>query len=145
MAAPDAPADDQLAAATVEMISFHSVSKGFLGECGIRGGYFELFNIAAEVKAAMYKLASLTLCSNTHGQLSVGLSIRPPTADNESFALYTQEKTSILDSLKRRAKLVEKALNALRACRVSVSLCPGAVLVPASRSFTCVYHAGAAI
>jgi aspartate/methionine/tyrosine aminotransferase len=25
----------------VQLISFHSVSKGFLGECGHRGGYFE--------------------------------------------------------------------------------------------------------
>jgi aspartate/methionine/tyrosine aminotransferase len=26
----------------VELISFHSTSKGFFGECGKRGGYFEL-------------------------------------------------------------------------------------------------------
>jgi aspartate/methionine/tyrosine aminotransferase len=27
----------------VEMVSFHSVSKGLLGECGRRGGYFECY------------------------------------------------------------------------------------------------------
>ncbi|KAJ1554369.1 hypothetical protein HK096_003887 [Nowakowskiella sp. JEL0078] len=25
----------------IELISFHSVSKGMVGECGRRGGYFE--------------------------------------------------------------------------------------------------------
>jgi len=25
------------------LVSFHSISKGFIGECGLRGGYFELF------------------------------------------------------------------------------------------------------
>jgi len=30
---------------TVELLSFHSVSKGVSGECGLRGGYFEFVNI----------------------------------------------------------------------------------------------------
>ena len=51
------------------MISFPSVSKGFIGECGIRGGYFELHNIDDAVKQNLYKLASISLCSNTHGQV----------------------------------------------------------------------------
>lgn len=34
----------------LQLISFHSVSKGFIGECGIRGGYFELFGIDDDVK-----------------------------------------------------------------------------------------------
>lgn len=29
----------------VELFSFHSTSKGFLGECGMRGGYLEAVNI----------------------------------------------------------------------------------------------------
>ena len=28
-----------------EMISMHSTSKGLLGECGLRGGYFEIHNL----------------------------------------------------------------------------------------------------
>jgi alanine transaminase len=105
--------DTAKSVAALEMISFHSVSKGFIGECGIRGGYFELFNIADEVKAQLYKLASLTLCSNTHGQLSVGLMVRPPTDADASFATYTAEKQSIFNSLKRRATKLEAALNKL--------------------------------
>lgn len=30
---------------SVELISFHTVSKGVYGECGLRGGYMELTNI----------------------------------------------------------------------------------------------------
>jgi alanine transaminase len=26
----------------VQLVSYHSTSKGFLGECGLRGGYYEL-------------------------------------------------------------------------------------------------------
>jgi len=33
----------------VQLISFHSVSKGYYGECGQRGGYFEMTNIPPEV------------------------------------------------------------------------------------------------
>jgi glutamate--glyoxylate aminotransferase len=33
----------------VQLVSFHSVSKGYLGECGQRGGYFEMTNIPPEV------------------------------------------------------------------------------------------------
>lgn len=29
----------------LQLISFHSTSKGFIGECGRRGGYMELHNI----------------------------------------------------------------------------------------------------
>lgn len=29
----------------MELISFHTVSKGVYGECGLRGGYMELTNI----------------------------------------------------------------------------------------------------
>lgn len=30
---------------SVELMSFHSCSKGILGECGVRGGYVEMVNI----------------------------------------------------------------------------------------------------
>jgi aspartate/methionine/tyrosine aminotransferase len=51
----------------VELISMHSVSKGLLGECGLRGGYAECVNFSDRAKAMMYKLKSINLCSNTIG------------------------------------------------------------------------------
>eukprot|EP00747_Dinoflagellata_sp_TGD_P103429 gnl/TRDRNA2_/TRDRNA2_168957_c1_seq1.p1 gnl/TRDRNA2_/TRDRNA2_168957_c1~~gnl/TRDRNA2_/TRDRNA2_168957_c1_seq1.p1 ORF type:complete len:538 (+),score=101.63 gnl/TRDRNA2_/TRDRNA2_168957_c1_seq1:1-1614(+) len=108
-------------ARALELISFHSISKGFLGECGIRGGYFELHNIESAVKAALYKLASITLCPNTHGQISVGLMVNPPSAGSESYSLYIAERDAILDSLKRRSLKIAGALNALEgiSCRTA--------------------------
>jgi alanine transaminase len=55
----------------VELFSFHSVSKGFVGECGHRSGYLEAVGIDPAVKAQLYKLASILLCPNTVGQLMV--------------------------------------------------------------------------
>jgi len=34
----------------VQLVSFHTVSKGFWGECGQRGGYFEMTNLPPKVK-----------------------------------------------------------------------------------------------
>ncbi|HYG70377.1 MAG TPA: aminotransferase class I/II-fold pyridoxal phosphate-dependent enzyme, partial [Anaeromyxobacteraceae bacterium] len=43
----------------VSLFSFHSVSKGFLGECGHRGGYLECRNVPAEVVDELVKLQSI--------------------------------------------------------------------------------------
>lgn len=51
----------------VELVSMHSCSKGLLGECGLRGGYFEIHNFSARAKEMLYKLKSINLCSNTIG------------------------------------------------------------------------------
>lgn len=52
---------------SVELISLHSVSKGLLGECGLRGGYFELHNFDKFAADMVYKLKSIELCSNQVG------------------------------------------------------------------------------
>ena len=90
------------------LVSFHSISKGFIGECGIRGGYFELFGIDPQVKAQIYKLASISLCSNTPGQVMTGLMVQPPKLGDPSFEEYEAERVSVLSSLKRRAEIVAK-------------------------------------
>ena len=90
------------------LVSFHSISKGFIGECGIRGGYFELFGIDPLVKAQIYKLASISLCSNTPGQVMTGLMVQPPKQGEPSFAAYEAERMGVLSSLKRRAEIVSK-------------------------------------
>ena len=70
----------------IPMVSFHSISKGFTGECGLRGGYLELTNISDDVKAQLTKLASVSLCSNVLGQVAVGLMVNPPTSGKELAA-----------------------------------------------------------
>ena len=99
--------------ATVPVFSFHSISKGFYGECGRRGGYMEAINLLPEVRALFYKLASVNLCSNLNGQICMTLVMNPPKEGEESYPLYQQEKNAILDSLKRRSSALTDTLNSL--------------------------------
>jgi aspartate/methionine/tyrosine aminotransferase len=46
----------------LELISLNSVSKGLLGECGLRGGYMETANLDSFVSDMLYKLKSIELC-----------------------------------------------------------------------------------
>ena len=97
----------------VPLFSFHSVSKGFLGECGHRGGYLECRNVADDVMAQVEKLQSVALCSNSVGQIVTWIMVRPPRPGEPSFALYDRERREILESLRRRAAIVEEGLNAV--------------------------------
>jgi aspartate/methionine/tyrosine aminotransferase len=45
----------------IQLCSFHSVSKGVMGECGQRGGYVEMVGIDNEVNDCLYKLAASKL------------------------------------------------------------------------------------
>lgn len=95
----------------VELISFHSISKGLIGECGRRGGYYECVNIDQSIKDILYKLASVSLCSPIQGQVMVELMVNPPKPDGPSHALFEREKEAIFSSLKRRAIKLASAFN----------------------------------
>mmetsp|Transcript_7484 Transcript_7484/g.24709 ORF Transcript_7484/g.24709 Transcript_7484/m.24709 type:complete len:560 (+) Transcript_7484:41-1720(+) len=101
-----------LRADDVPLFSFHSISKGFTGECGLRGGYVELTNVDDDAKRNLTKLASISLCSNVPGQVAVGLMVHPPQSPAEA-AYYRAEKKDILDGLKRRSELMADALDRL--------------------------------
>lgn len=95
----------------VTLFSFHSVSKGFLGECGHRGGYFEVRNIPEDVYAQLVKLQSIGLCSNVDGQIVTYLMVAPPKKGDASYDLYIKEKDGILKELKEKAEILGKGLN----------------------------------
>jgi alanine transaminase len=97
----------------LQMISFHSTSKGFTGECGLRGGYMEYLGFNEDTKAVLVKLCSINLCSTTIGQIAMGLMVNPPRPGDESYDTYTAEKNEIMESLKRRASRLTDALNKL--------------------------------
>jgi alanine transaminase len=94
-----------------QLISFHSSSKGFTGECGLRGGFFEMLGFPDDVKAQIVKLASISLCPNVVGQVTTGLMVAPPEEGDDSYPQWIDEKTSIMASLKRRALMLSAALN----------------------------------
>jgi glutamate--glyoxylate aminotransferase len=95
----------------LEVVSFHSTSKGFTGECGLRGGYMELHNFQQDVVEELYKVASVNLCPNLPGQFATGLMVNPPQLNDSSYRLYELEKTQRIQSLQRRAKMLTEALN----------------------------------
>eukprot|EP01138_Halocafeteria_seosinensis_P005291 gb/GECG01005410.1/.p1 GENE.gb/GECG01005410.1/~~gb/GECG01005410.1/.p1 ORF type:complete len:537 (+),score=59.92 gb/GECG01005410.1/:1-1611(+) len=96
---------------SLQLVSFHSVSKGFLGECGRRGGYFEMIGFDNEVKQQIYKLASISLCSNIVGQIAVGLMVNPPKEGTAAHKQYFEERDATLRSLNRRSTKLAQALN----------------------------------
>lgn len=95
----------------VELVSFHSISKGMIGECGRRGGYFECVNLDKDILEQIYKMASVSLCPNLHGQILVDLMCNPPQHGDASYDTYTKEINSIYESLVRRSKKLENVFN----------------------------------
>ncbi|KAI2617764.1 PLP-dependent transferase [Hypoxylon sp. NC1633] len=93
----------------VELASLHSVSKGMVGECGHRGGYFDLHGFRPEVEEQIYKFVSITLCAPVIGQCLVELMVNPPRAGDPSFDLYEREYGAIFDNLKARAYALYEA------------------------------------
>lgn len=82
-----------------------------MGECGLRGGYFEAYNFDSFAMDMLYKLKSIELCSNTIGQVATYLMIDPPKEGRESskcLEKFNSEKNAISDGLKERALLLTK-------------------------------------
>ena len=104
----------------VSLFSFHSCSKGFLGECGVRGGYFEYRNVPEDVAAQILKLQSVSLCANLAGQVATYAMVRPPKPGMPSYARYAEERQAILDTLKQRATLLAEGLNRIVGIRCNV-------------------------
>ncbi|KAF2802517.1 alanine aminotransferase 2 [Mytilinidion resinicola] len=87
----------------IELASLHSVSKGMVGECGHRGGYFELIGFDEKVAAEIYKFISIQLCPPVMGQCIVEMMVNPPKEGEPSYELYKQEYDGIFEGLKKRA------------------------------------------
>ncbi|OAV89730.1 hypothetical protein PTTG_28577 [Puccinia triticina 1-1 BBBD Race 1] len=100
-------------AAGQALVSFHSISKGQTGECGRRGGYFELVNIPKDVQEQVYKLASIQLCPPLAGQIGVDLQVKPPQPGDESYELYKSEVDAITQSLAARSATLANSFNQL--------------------------------
>merc|ERR1719474_2292731 len=98
---------------SVELISYHSVSKGIFGECGLRGGYMELINIDKAGLNMLVKLVSIGLCPNTIGQCMVDMMVNPPRKGDASYKQFEEEYRAQYESLRERAAILTKQLNAI--------------------------------
>lgn len=99
-----------------ELFSFHSISKGIIGECGLRGGYMQWENINTSVEVEFKKFKSVFLCNNTVGQIMVDLMCNPPTAEENGADIakaFEEEVENRMASYKRRAKMMTKYMNEL--------------------------------
>jgi alanine transaminase len=103
---------------TVELASLHSISKGMVGECGHRGGYFELIGFDQEVQAQIFKFISIMLCPPVIGQCLVEMMVHPPVEGEPSFELYNQEYNGIRNGLKERATALYEAFKKMEGVEI---------------------------
>lgn len=95
----------------VALFTLHSVSKGFLGECGHRGGYLEIRNVTDEVMREFVKIQSISLCANLPGQFTTYLMIAPPRPGDESYETYVRERDGVLGALAKKAEILARGIN----------------------------------
>ena len=88
-------------------------SKGYMGECVIRGGYAEVINMAPGVFAMLQKSISAKLCPTVIGQACMNVVVNPPRPGEASHESFTAEVNSTLASYAERAKLVADTLNSI--------------------------------
>ncbi len=104
----------------VPLFSLHSVSKGFLGECGHRGGYTEFRNIPDDVMTEFVKLQSISLCANTSGQIATYMMVAPPKPGDESYETYRRERDAVLNELKAKAEILGREINRIEGMSLDV-------------------------
>ncbi|RLM65548.1 hypothetical protein C2845_PM16G15630 [Panicum miliaceum] len=72
----------------VQLVSFHTVSTGYWGECGQCGGYFEMTNLPPKTVDEIYKVASIALSPNAPGQIFMGVMVNPPKPGDISYLKF---------------------------------------------------------
>ncbi|XP_011141033.1 alanine aminotransferase 2 isoform X2 [Harpegnathos saltator] len=97
----------------MELASFMSISKGYMGECGIRGGYGEIINMDPQVMTILLKSISTMLCPTVLGQVAMDVVVNPPQPNEPSYQLFQKEKAHTLRSLAERSQLVVDTLNSI--------------------------------
>ena len=104
----------------VPLFSLHSISKGFLGECGHRGGYIEFRNLPDDVMAEFVKLQSISLCANVTGQISTYMMVAPPKPGDQSYETYIRERDAVLGDLKAKAETLGRGINQISGMSLDV-------------------------
>jgi len=104
----------------VPLFSLHSISKGFYGECGHRGGYLEVRNPPRVENAktgfidVLIKQASVRLNSNTPGQVLTYVMVNPPEEGTPVHTRFVAEKDAILTELHEKAVMICEAFTKMK-------------------------------
>ena len=61
--------------------------------CSLADILSQSMSAVEQVRAELYKLSSLSLCSNTIGQLATGIMINPPKPGDPSFETFEKVNT----------------------------------------------------
>jgi alanine transaminase len=99
--------------ADMELASFLSTSKGYMGECGYRGGYCEVINLDPDMKLMLIKSISAKLCPTVSGQAAMGAVVNPPKPGEPSYELFNKERQQVLGDLALKAEMTTKTLNSI--------------------------------
>jgi len=97
----------------LEVASYMTCSKGYMGECGIRGGYAEVVNMDPGVMAMLQKSISAKLCPTVIGQACMDVVVNPPKQGDPSYDSWSAQVAGTLASYADRAKLVADTLNSI--------------------------------
>ncbi|XP_015759566.1 PREDICTED: alanine aminotransferase 2-like [Acropora digitifera] len=96
-----------------QLMSINSVSKGFYGECCLRGAYIELVGFSDKVKQQIFNVTTSNLPPSIIGQAALSAMCNPPQPGDESYETFLKEKRAILDSYRKKAKVVVSMLRSL--------------------------------
>ncbi|XP_025910898.1 alanine aminotransferase 1, partial [Apteryx rowi] len=96
-------------AATVQLVSFYSLSKGIAGEGGFRAGFFELVNIDPGVLKCFYTWG-LSVYPPILGQILLHTAMELPGPEEPCYAAFAAEEQAVRSDLARKARLVQDLL-----------------------------------
>eukprot|EP00831_Metopus_contortus_P022761 TRINITY_DN2046_c0_g1_i1.p1 TRINITY_DN2046_c0_g1~~TRINITY_DN2046_c0_g1_i1.p1 ORF type:complete len:279 (-),score=48.20 TRINITY_DN2046_c0_g1_i1:165-1001(-) len=100
----------------VELISVNSTSKGFYGECGLRGGYLEFHNIEPYIMDQYDKTRDLSAV-NIAGGIATEVMCNPPKEgvnSPEVVEQYEKEIGTIRDNMATKATMLTTRLNKMK-------------------------------
>ncbi|XP_043923404.1 alanine aminotransferase 2-like isoform X2 [Protopterus annectens] len=97
----------------IELISVNSISKSYMAETGMRGGYMELLNIDPNAEECWYEMLSAHSCATLAAQITLDVISDPPQPGDLSYDTFEQEKMTVLMAMSENAKLTEETLNTL--------------------------------
>ena len=109
----------------IQMINYHSASKGDWGECGKRGGWMRVINpikvkgIDSDIVDIIEeKLMGPRLSPNTPGQVMIYAMVAQPQPGDPSYERFRQEKTENSSAIKRKADLIDNAFSQMEGVKV---------------------------
>ncbi|XP_066572223.1 alanine aminotransferase 2 isoform X2 [Amia ocellicauda] len=109
---------------TVQLASVHSVSKGFMGESGLRCGYVEFMNLDPQVKKHISSIVAKEGCAPIIGQIALDIMAAPPQPGDASYTTFRavrspctqppgQERQASLDTLAHNVRRVQETADGL--------------------------------